>query len=121
MLKYAKIENLKTGLCSVAIGTDNEYYKSIGMTELDVMQSDVDQCWYLSEKCPHKSEEEKEQEEKEQQIAELKKQLDEIDKKKIRSTSAIALNIATEFDYTKLRELENQAQNIREQIQRLGG
>ena len=29
--------------------------------------------------------------------------------------------IAVEFDYTKLRELESQAQNIREQLQRLGG
>jgi hypothetical protein len=69
---------------------------------------------------PNYAEEESEKE-RLQQIAALKDQLDEIDKKKIRSTSAIALNIATEFDYTKLRELENQAQNIREQIQRLGG
>ena len=61
------------------------------------------------------------QREKEQKILLLKEQLDEIDKKKIRSTSAIALNIATQTDYAKLQELEQQAGQIREQIQVLGG
>jgi hypothetical protein len=121
MIKYCFILNEKTGLVQLGAGCSDEYYEEIGMTKRDVMQSDVDQLWYLSEKCPQKSAEEKEQEEKEKQIAFLKGQLNEIDNKKIRPTSAIALNIAVEFDYTKLRELENQAQNIREQLQRLGG
>lgn len=61
------------------------------------------------------------QREKEQTIFSLKEQLNEIDIKKIRSTSAIALNIATPADYAKLQELEQQAATIRQQIQALGG
>lgn len=59
MLKYAKIINEQTGLCEVGVGTNTQFYNSIGMSELDVSQSDIDNCWYLSEKCPQKSEEQK--------------------------------------------------------------
>lgn len=65
MIKYAKIINKEKGLCEIGLGTDEEFYKSIGMVELDVEQSDIDYCWYLKELCPHKSEEEKEKEERE--------------------------------------------------------
>ena len=65
MIKYAKIIDEETGLVNIATGTDIEYYQSIGMIELDVEQSDVDNKWYLTEKCPHKSEEEKAQEREE--------------------------------------------------------
>lgn len=60
MLKYAQIINDETGLCSVANGTNVEFYKSIGMVELDVQKSDIDGNYYLSDKCPMKTEEEKE-------------------------------------------------------------
>jgi len=59
MIKYAKVINQETGLCEVGTGTNAEFYKSIGMIELDVEHSDIDNNWYLIEKCPHKSEEEK--------------------------------------------------------------
>lgn len=59
MFKYAKIINQQTGLCEVGVGTNTQFYNSIGMSELDVSQSDVDNCWYLSEKCPQKAEEQK--------------------------------------------------------------
>lgn len=65
MIKYAKIINEETGLVEAGIGTNSEYYKSIGMVELDVQQSDIDSNWYLTEKCPMKSDEQKEQEERE--------------------------------------------------------
>lgn len=65
MIKYAKIINEETGLCEVGIGTDYNFYESIGMIELDVEQSEIDNFWYLAEKCPHKSEEEKRQKERE--------------------------------------------------------
>lgn len=65
MIKYAKIVNEETGLCEVGIGTDAEFYQSIGMIELDVELSDVNNNWYLAEKCPMKTDEQKEQEEKE--------------------------------------------------------
>jgi hypothetical protein len=60
MIKYAKIINNETGLCEVGLGTNSEYYKSIGMTELGVEISEKDNQWYLSEKCPHYTPEEKE-------------------------------------------------------------
>ena len=59
MIKYAKIINHETGLCDVGLGTNSNFYISIGMSELDVDLSEIDDNWYLSEKCPHKSEEEK--------------------------------------------------------------
>lgn len=65
MIKYTKIIDEETGLVNIATGTDIEYYQSIGMVELDVEQSDVDNNWYLSEKCPHLTPEEKEAREKE--------------------------------------------------------
>lgn len=63
MLKFAKIINNKTGRVEVGIGTNTNFYKSIGMTQLDIQQSDIDDCWYLADKCPMKTEEEKIQEE----------------------------------------------------------
>lgn len=59
MIKYAKVINKQTGLCEVGIGTNSKFYKSIGMKEQDVSQSDIDGKWYLSDKCPMKSDEDK--------------------------------------------------------------
>ena len=70
MIKYAKIINEETGLCEVGIGTNIEYYQSIGMEELDVQLSDIDNNWYLAELCPMKSDEQKALEEQ-QRIAML--------------------------------------------------
>ena len=70
MIKYAKITNFETGLCQVGLGTNAEFYQSIGMVELDVKQSDIDSNWYLADKCPMKTDEQKELEEKER-IAKL--------------------------------------------------
>lgn len=71
MIKYAQLINEETGLCSIGTGTNVDFYKSIGMTELDVQQSDIDNSWYLVDKCPMKTDEQKEQEEK-KRVAMLK-------------------------------------------------
>lgn len=71
MIKYAQLINEETGLCNIGTGTNIDFYKSIGMTELDVQQSDVDNNWYLIDKCPMKTDEQKEQEEK-KRVAMLK-------------------------------------------------
>lgn len=63
MKLYGTIIDNNTGLCSVGTGTNIEFYKSIGMVELDVQQSDIDNAWYLAEKCPMKTDEEKAKEE----------------------------------------------------------
>ena len=70
MIKYAKVTNQETGLCDVGLGTNVQFYQSIGMQKLDVQQSDIDGNWYLSELCPMKTDEQKAQEEKER-IAKL--------------------------------------------------
>lgn len=62
MLKYAKIINEETGLCEVGLGSNTQYYESIGLIEQDVEKSDIDGLWYLSEKCPHKTPEQEAQE-----------------------------------------------------------
>ena len=71
MIRYAQLINEETGLCNIGTGTNIDFYKSIGMIELDVQQSDIDGLWYLKDKCPMKSDEEKELEEK-KRIAMLK-------------------------------------------------
>ncbi|MCQ2754406.1 MAG: hypothetical protein MJ231_05080 [bacterium] len=48
MIKYAKITDASKGVCDVGLGTNLEFYKSIGMTELDVEQG-YDGVWYLKE------------------------------------------------------------------------
>lgn len=64
MLKYCFILDEETGLVQLGAGCDEAYYIEIGMQLRDVEQSEIDDAWYLSEKCPHYSEEEKEQIEK---------------------------------------------------------
>lgn len=86
MLKYAKIINTETGLCEVGLGTNETFYKSLGMQKLDVTQSEIDEQWYLSEKLKTEAYYLKKQEfEKEQTISEIQKQLDELDLKRIRA------------------------------------
>ena len=70
MIKFAKVINEQMGLCNVGVGTNVDFYKSIGMSELDVQQSDIDNKWYLKEKCPMKSEAEKDKE-RQQEISML--------------------------------------------------
>lgn len=62
MIKYAKLLNKETGRCEVGLGTNSQFYKSIGMSEMEVEQSDLNNEWYLSEKCPKKSDEQKHKE-----------------------------------------------------------
>ena len=62
MLKYAKIENQESKTVSVGTGTNYAFYKSIGMTLMDVEQSDIDGQWYVAGYAPMKSEAEKQKE-----------------------------------------------------------
>ena len=61
MRKYAKITNEETKLVSVGLGTNTKFYKSIGMSEMDVEQA-YDGQWYLAGYAPQKPQEVKEQE-----------------------------------------------------------
>lgn len=75
MLKYAKVINEEIKLCEVGLGNNSKFYKSIGMTELDVEQS-YDGSWYLKGYAPQKTLEELKQE----KIQELKQARDEFKK-----------------------------------------
>ena len=55
-MKFAKVENEETKACSVGVGTDEEFYKSIGMKLMDVEQA-WDGSWYLAGYCPEKPKE----------------------------------------------------------------
>lgn len=57
MKKYAKIINEETKQCDVGLGTNNVYYSSIGMEEMEVEQ-DYAGNWYLVGYAPAKLEEE---------------------------------------------------------------
>ena len=54
MIKYAQIINEQTKQCEVGIGTNAEFYRSVGMTEMEVEQA-WDGSWYLKGYCPEKS------------------------------------------------------------------
>lgn len=53
MLKYAKIINEETQEVEVGLGTNENYYISIGMSKMDVEQA-YNGSWYLAGYCPEK-------------------------------------------------------------------
>lgn len=55
MIKYAKIVNEETKQCDVGLGTNIEFYKKLGFTELDVEQA-YNGGWYLKGYAPTKPE-----------------------------------------------------------------
>ena len=57
MRKYAKIINEETKLCDIGDGTNSAFYKSIGMTEMEVEQA-YDGSWYVKGFAPEKPVEE---------------------------------------------------------------
>ena len=82
MLKYAKIINEETKACEVGIGTNTEFYKSIGMTEMDVEQAYNGQ-WYVKGFAPVQPEP-TEYEKAQARIAELKSEIDSVDYKQFK-------------------------------------
>ena len=55
---YAKIVNEETKVCEVGIGTNTDFYKSIGMSEMEVEQA-YNGAWYLKGYAPEKPTEQK--------------------------------------------------------------
>ena len=55
MIAYAQIVDKQTKLVVIGAGTDNDYYKSIGMTQMDVEQA-YNGAWYLKGYVPSKPE-----------------------------------------------------------------
>ena len=57
MKKYARIVNEETKACEVGTGTNVEFYRSIGMSEMEVEQA-YDGSWYVKGFAPEKPVEE---------------------------------------------------------------
>lgn len=75
MKKYAKIIDEETKLCEVGIGTNANFYKLVGMTEMEVEQAYNGQ-WYVKGYAPEEPETEKQA-----RVREIRNQmLDESDK-----------------------------------------
>ena len=55
MIKYAQIINEQTKQCEVGMGTNAEFYRSVGMTEMEVEQA-YDGAWYVKGYAPEKPE-----------------------------------------------------------------
>ena len=68
MLKYAKITNEETKQCSVGLGTNIDFYKSIGMTEMDVELA-YNGNWYVSGYAPEEPAPTEEEQRQKREIA----------------------------------------------------
>lgn len=113
MKKYAKVINKETKACEVGLGTNIDFYKSLGMEEMEVEES-YNGNWYVLGFAPKKPQELINKEE----IQELKKQLDETDYKIIKcSEYSLA---GKELPYN-IEYLHEQRQAIRNRITELEG
>ena len=113
MIKYAKIINEETGLCEVGTGTNTEFYKSIGMTQQDVEQSEKDNQWYLSEKCPHYTPEEIEKQQKQARKQEIESKISELEK--------MSLNDLLNNNETNLKIYQAVINSLKDSIPKLSG
>lgn len=118
MLKYAKVLNKKTGLCEVGLGNDIEYHKKQGKTLLDVEQSNVDNNWYLADKCPKLSAQEVAKIQNRARIVEIKQELENIDKQRTRALAEPEIK-DIETGETWLEYYNNQAKSLREELKTL--
>lgn len=114
MIKHAKVIDEETKECQVGIGTNTAFYQKIGMVEMDVEQA-YNGAWYVAGYAP----EEPESEKKAKRKAELIAELDALDLKCIRAIRAIQAGTGTEDDTARLAELEEQAEEIRKELQLL--
>lgn len=115
MIKLAKVINEKEKSCIVALGTDIKYYKSIGMTEMDVEQCSWNNGWYLKGYVPSKPQ-------KliiEERIKDFKNRLEELDEQSARPLRAILSGVGTDEDKQKLLDIETEAQALRQRIKDL--
>ncbi len=113
MKKYAKIINEETKICEVGIGTNTDFYKNLGMEEIEVEQA-YNGYWYVAGYAPKKPQELINEEE----IQELKKQLDDTDYKIIKCSEYSLAGKELPYD---IEYLHTQRQAIRDRITELDG
>lgn len=115
MLKYAKIIDEETKEVQIGVGVNDEYYASIGMTEMEVEQA-YNGNWYLKWYAPVDPVTPKEKK-RIQIIAELS----ELDLKQIRSLAAKVDGTDTDKDLAILVDLEEQKAIKRQELKDLQG
>ena len=112
MIKYAIILNQETKMCDVGTGTDIEYYKSIGMTEMDVEEA-YNGNWYVAGYAPEKpapTEEEQRQKREEAYTKEVDPITCHIDRLKDKEQTE---EVIAEIDALK-QERDEKAEEIKE-------
>ena len=87
MKVYAQIIDEETKQVNIGIGTNTTFYKSIGMTEMEVEQAYNGQ-WYLQGYTPTKSDDEQALETLEQQEATLNAQIAQLKDQLLTATLA---------------------------------
>lgn len=117
MIKYAKVVDENTKQCEVGAGTNNTFYRKIGMKKLDVEQCSWNGKWYLTGHIPPEPEDYK----KQNRIAQIKAELASKDEKSTRSVRAILAGTDTENDKKFLISIEDEVQALRQELKDLEG
>lgn len=109
MIIFAKIIDEETKQCEVGIGTNAEFYKSIGMTEMDVEQAYNGQ-WYVKGYAPAEPAPTKEQQEQARASA-YNAEIDPLHARKARKTILGEWTDDDEAEYVaKVKELSAEIQ-----------
>lgn len=98
MLKYAKVINEETKECEVGLGTNAQFYQSIGMTEQDVEQAYTG-SWYLVSYAPQKTVEQQNEEIRVSRETLYATQIDPLHARKTRKTILDTWTEADEAEY----------------------
>lgn len=106
MIKYAKIINNVTKLCEVGLGDAADYYKSLGMTTMEVEQA-YNGSWYLEGYAPIKPEPSLEE-----QLSKLEKEYNM--PRVIREGILANPSMYSQFNVLRAKELEELAKKIRD-------
>ena len=102
VMKLAKITDSIKNTVDVGLGDNEEFYKSLGMTEMDVEQA-YDGCWYLSGYVPTKP--------LEQELAELESKYGM--PRVIREGILANPTMYSAFNVGRAKDLEDIAEQIR--------
>lgn len=104
MIKYAKVINEETKQCQVGLGTNEQFYQSIGMTKMDVEQA-YDGGWYIYGHAPQKPHNDT--------ILDQIKELEE----QITDRNLRGAILGDEWAKNKITQIEAQIQALREQLE----
>lgn len=102
MIKYAKIIDNETKQCDVGLGTNIEFYKKIGFTELDVEQA-YNGGWYLKGYAPTKPE------------PTIQEQIETLEKS-ITSRNIRSAIQGDTYALNKLQQVEEQIEELRKKL-----